>query len=168
MTEYMTVEELHEFQNTGRMPRRFRKQRSEVLMTVANEAPDVAETAATAIASPTRTKAQPKANIDSPGPALTITEKAFQSLVEQAARAAGWMVYHTYNSRRSEPGFPDLTMVHPRDGRLVFAELKTMKGELSEAQKAWTSALEWAGQEVYVWKPGNWSEIEAVLTGQVQ
>ena len=98
-------------------------------------------------------------------PALDISERAFQSLVEQAARATGWYAFHPYDSRRSEPGYPDLTLVNPGKGRVVWAELKTSKGRLSPAQKDWIWALEQAGQEVYVLRPADWPLIERILTG---
>ena len=37
-----------------------------------------------------------------------MTEKQFQSHIVQYAKMRGWLVYHTHDSRRSEPGFPDL------------------------------------------------------------
>lgn len=63
MTDTMTIEELHHYQATGKMPRRFgKKTRMELISHVAEEAPDVADTAASAIASPVRTvNQQPKA-----------------------------------------------------------------------------------------------------------
>jgi hypothetical protein len=68
----------------------------------------------------------------------------------------GWFVYHTYDSRRSEPGFPDLTMVH---SGVVFAELKTDKGRLTADQEAWLERLRSAGAEVYVWRPRDLDEV---------
>ena len=57
-----------------------------------------------------------------------ISERAWQDVVVQAARLMGFHVYHAYDSRRSEPGFPDLTMVKAGDentrGMVVFLELK--------------------------------------------
>ena len=65
----------------------------------------------------------------------TMTEKQFQASVVQCAVLMGWMVYHPHDSRKSEPGFPDLTMArgHKTDdgveSRLVFAELKVSEGK---------------------------------------
>ena len=88
-------------------------------------------------------------------------EREFQSKVVQYARLTGWKVYHTYDSRRSNPGFPDLVLVK---NRVVYAELKTETGKLSEAQKAWRDALVKAGAEFYVWKPSDMKEIGKVLS----
>ena len=57
-----------------------------------------------------------------------ITEKQFQSDVEQAARLLGWLVYHTYDSRRCERGYPDLTLNYLVKRRIIFAELKSQRG----------------------------------------
>lgn len=83
----------------------------------------------------------------------------------QAARATGWLAYHPYDSRKSEPGFPDVFAVHPHSGKAFFAELKTSKGRLTPAQKMWIAALESSQIPVYVFRPADWPEIEAVLTG---
>ena len=64
---------------------------------------------------------------------LPQTEKAFQFAVIQLARLNGWMVYHTHDSRRSEPGWPDLALCRPP--RLVLAKLKSDRGFLSSRQK---------------------------------
>ena len=118
------------------------------------------------------------------------TEKGFMQAVVDLARLQGWKVYHTYDARKSEPGFPDLTMV--RDGRLVFAELKTEKGKLTPAQEEWGEALQkveglaedalyaahcggalsWLEHDLdgverlidsFLWRPSDWPEIEHVL-----
>lgn len=92
------------------------------------------------------------------------TEKVFAAQVVQYARLMGWQCYHSWISIRSEPGYPDLCMV--RAGRLVFAELKTLRGKLSPAQESWLGALGAVPCcEVYIWYPTDeyWSEIERVL-----
>lgn len=91
-------------------------------------------------------------------------EKVFLAGVLQLARRCGWLAYHTHDSRRSEPGFPDL--VATRGGRVVFAELKTARGRVSAAQRAWLEALgKTAGPavSVFVWTPEDWAAIEATL-----
>jgi hypothetical protein len=93
----------------------------------------------------------------------TLTERELQNAVIELAGYLGWRTYHTHDSRRSNPGFPDLVLV--RD-RLIFAELKSAKGRLSPAQQFWLADLEHdAGQEVYVWRPSDWLDgtIEQIL-----
>ena len=90
-------------------------------------------------------------------------EKDLMALVIREARRLGWRVYHTHDSRRSEPGFPDLCMV--RGGRVVYAELKSERGKLTAEQKRWLEDLRGAGQEAYMWRPADWPEaIGGVLT----
>jgi len=91
-----------------------------------------------------------------------VTEKQFQRSVIDMARIAGWLAYHTYDSRRSEPGFPDLVLVKPP--RLIFAELKSEKGRLTPAQRRWLARLrECRGIEVYLWRPRDWNSIVETL-----
>ena len=111
----------------------------------------------------------PRAVLDS-----AISEKQFQANVIALARLNHWAVYHAYDSRRSEPGFPDLVLI--RDGKLLFAELKTERGRVSAAQKHWLEELLTVTRatwrygaadgvvSVYVWRPSQWAQIEAVLT----
>ena len=94
-----------------------------------------------------------------------ITEKQFMAQVVQLARMCRWKVYHTHDSRRSAAGFPDLVCV--RGEVVIFAELKVGKNDPTTEQKDWLTALDRAGQRVYLWRPENWKEIEAVLTGEL-
>ena len=88
------------------------------------------------------------------------SERVFQNHVVRMARALGWKVYHTHDSRRSAPGFPDLCMVRER---VVFAELKTNTGRVSSAQREWEDALRSAGAEHWVWRPDDLHLIERTL-----
>jgi hypothetical protein len=94
------------------------------------------------------------------------TEKQFMEAVVEYARLCGWKVFHPFDSRRSEAGWPDLSMV--RDGVLLFAELKTERGRISRAQCDWLELLVevMAGHEnvrVRVWRPRDWASIELEL-----
>ena len=73
-----------------------------------------------------------------------MTEKELQAAVVELAGYLKWRCYHTYDSRRSNAGFPDLTMV--RYGRLIFAELKSEKGKATTVTKRYGSTLsrKWA------------------------
>ncbi len=90
------------------------------------------------------------------------TEAQFQQAVIDYAKLMGWKVFHPYDSRKSEPGYPDLTMV--RDGTLVFAELKRDGRPVSTAQSDWLLALgSCPGIVARRWDPRDWPEIEKVL-----
>jgi hypothetical protein len=93
--------------------------------------------------------------------AALMLEREWQSQVTEAARTLGWRVYHTHDSRRSEPGWPDLALV--RD-RLIMAELKTEAGRLSESQRTWIDSLANAGVEVYVWRPSDVNHVLRTLS----
>ena len=91
-----------------------------------------------------------------------VTEKQWQAQVMEMAGWLGWSVYHTHDSRRSEAGFPDLTLV--RGERLLFAELKTEVGRVSGAQERWLSMLRAVpGVEVFVWRPSDAKAVALVL-----
>jgi len=102
-----------------------------------------------------------------------ITEAIFQDSIIELARLLGWYVYHPHRSYRSEPGYLDLTMVHPEAKRLLYAEVKSAKGKLTEGrvnkhgrwmpgQIDWYNALLGTGRcEVYVWRVGE-IELEEI------
>ena len=90
-----------------------------------------------------------------------LSERDFQERVLHYARLNGWLCYHTFDSRKSTPGYPDLTLVRP--GELVFAELKTEKGRVSQAQQGWIDLLDTTEAQAYIWKPSDWPVIEEVL-----
>jgi hypothetical protein len=90
-----------------------------------------------------------------------VTEGMLQRQVLQLARLRGWLAYHPLDSRGSEPGFPDLVLVRER---VVFAELKSATGRLSQAQRTWLDRLTAAGAECYCWRPSDWDQITEVLT----
>ena len=93
------------------------------------------------------------------------SEADFQSQLRSVALARGWLYYHTYNSRRSDPGFPDAVLV--RDDRLIFAELKSIKHRRQKPtarQQIWLDALRLIpGIEVYLWYTDDIDQIEEVL-----
>lgn len=95
--------------------------------------------------------------------ASTLAEKPFQDLVIAAAEKRGWLVYHTHDSRRSQPGFPDLVLVHAGQQRILYRELKTQKGTLRPAQKTWINDLTNAGADVRVWRPIHWFDGHTIL-----
>jgi len=114
-----------------------------------------------AVLAPARRRARPQAYRVLPPE----SEESFQRRVLELARWMGWSLrYHTFDSRKSAPGFPDLVLV--RAPRVVFAECKTdyAPKELIGAQRLWMhELLRCPGIEYYVWRPRNWQEIERIL-----
>lgn len=95
------------------------------------------------------------------------TEREFQEQVVQLARLLGWAVYHPWLSVKSTQGWPDLAMA--KRGRLVLAELKSEKGQLSDAQAGWLDLLRTvSGIEVFCWRPSDWDTIERVLCTRLE
>ena len=93
-----------------------------------------------------------------------MTEKELQAAVIELCKLFGWAYYHTYNSRRSVAGFPDLVLV--RD-RIIFVELKSEKGRLSEAQAVWADDIFTAGGEWHLVRPSDLKEFAARLQSKV-
>jgi hypothetical protein len=91
-----------------------------------------------------------------------VTEEHFLRDVTALAVRFGWRPYHTHDSRKSQPGFPDLTLVRPP--RLIFAELKTMTGVVTTEQEEWLDDL-WQvpGVEAYLWRPSDLETITRCL-----
>lgn len=91
------------------------------------------------------------------------TEADLLRHVRAMASACGWLTYHTHDSRRSEPGFPDLVLCHPKVGKVLFIELKSNTGRDRPEQVSWRWALKAAGQDYRTWRPSDLPEITATL-----
>ena len=51
--------------------------------------------------------------------AAKLTEKQWLEQVRTLAKLFGWLTYHPHQSMRSEPGYPDLTLIRERRLRRV-------------------------------------------------
>jgi len=83
----------------------------------------------------------------------TMSEAELQSSVMESMMWMGWKVYHTHDSRRSNPGYPDLTAV--KGSRHMFVEFKSEKGKVKPSQIEWLNALARAHDEVYLVRPST-------------
>ena len=91
-----------------------------------------------------------------------LLEDAWQRQVIGLASFYGWRTYHTHDSRRSQRGYPDLTLIRPPE--LIFAELKTRTGRISPEQAAWLADLEQIpGVDTYIWRPADFDDVHARL-----
>jgi hypothetical protein len=99
------------------------------------------------------------------GQPAPLAEAAWQAAVMRLAKQYGWMAYHTFDSRKSPSGYPDCTLVHPGGARpLIFAELKTDTGIVSQAQAAWLEALAGCtGVVADIWRPADMAHVIDVL-----
>lgn len=99
-------------------------------------------------------------------------ETDLQTAIVELAELLGWRWIHHRPARTEQGwrtavsgsharGWPDLVLCRER---LVVAELKGTRGQLSVEQSGWISALEAAGVEAYVWWPESWTDIETTLT----
>lgn len=90
------------------------------------------------------------------------SEAAFQREVCDLLDLHHWRWHHEVDSRKSKRGLPDLIAI--RGSRLIFAELKSARGVLTQDQVEWIKRLtDVRGIEVYYWKPSDMDEIERVL-----
>lgn len=106
-----------------------------------------------------------------------MSEKDFQQQVTELAEVCGfqWVHFRPAQTNRGwrtpvqgplGKGFPDLLMVHPRQQRILFAELKGRRGKTSPDQEWVMEILRQAGAEVYLWREGDsddWRELVSVL-----
>ena len=100
-------------------------------------------------------------------------EGAFLGRLRRLALDHGWLAYHTHDSRKSEMGFPDLCLARAasatsqgRQGRLIFAELKSQQGKVTREQAVWLDVLRHTvpGIEVYLWRPSDFNNIVQILS----
>ncbi len=80
------------------------------------------------------------------------------------------LVYHTFDSRNSAGGFPDLVMVNPNRRQILFVELKAAGNYQSKEQKLWAAGLTCALRDTpnvnyFVWRPEHWPRIVRILGG---
>ena len=102
-------------------------------------------------------------------------EADFQKACIDAAHIYGWIVAHFRPARTATgwrtavqadgAGFPDLVLVHHRQKRVLFVEVKAQAKYLSLDQKMWASALTSTRAEWDLWKPNDWERILRILGG---
>lgn len=99
---------------------------------------------------------------------VQMSEAQLLSAVVQSAHVFGWLVHHDRPGQTKDGwktaisgdiGFPDICLA--RRGRVLFVELKSDSGKLTEGQYGWLASL--TPDEVYeathaveVWRPADW------------
>ena len=93
-----------------------------------------------------------------------LSEQAFQQQIIDLALVKGWYVYHTYDSRRSNPGWPDLALVHPGKKLLLFLEVKTQTGRVTQPQQRMIDTLAKVRlTTAHIVRPSDWELVEKSL-----
>lgn len=92
-------------------------------------------------------------------------ERELQQLVTDACAWHHVLSYHTFDSRRSTPGFPDLVLV---GRRVLYRELKSTRGRLTSDQQKWLDRLTSAGADADVWRPADWPERILTEIGSIR
>ena len=87
-----------------------------------------------------------------PDTRLQMTERQLHAAVTDLCKMLALPVYHTYDSRRSAHGWPDVAICGTR---LILRELKTARGRVTAAQERWGHALVLAGTDWDVWRPAD-------------
>jgi hypothetical protein len=88
-----------------------------------------------------------------------------QDRVATLCKDLGYLAYHTYNSKRSTPGWPDHVVCHPDGGPLYLFEYKCVGEGPSPAQQRWLEALARVTHvEAACYTPVDWPTIYTKLT----
>jgi hypothetical protein len=104
-----------------------------------------------------------------------MTEDQLLETVLDLAATCGWMRAHFRPAQTGRgwrtpvsgdgAGFPDLILVPPQPGRVLWRELKSNTGRLRPQQEAWGNRLLAVGEDWAVWRPADWdSRIVPTLT----
>lgn len=92
---------------------------------------------------------------------VEISEAAWQEQVLELAQLYRWLAYHTFDSRRSAAGFPDLVLA--RAPELLIVELKSERGRVRPEQRDWLEVLAACGIETHVWRPSDFDVAQKRL-----
>jgi hypothetical protein len=84
--------------------------------------------------------------------AAAMSERELENSIRAILADLSLRWYHTFDSRRSSSGFPDLTIV---GSSVLFRELKREGKNPTAAQQAWLDALTAAGEDADVWRPSD-------------
>lgn len=91
-----------------------------------------------------------------------LSEAAFQRQITNLAAFYGFTrQYHTHDSRRSNPGWPDLVLCRPPE--ILFVEVKTERGRVRPEQTEWLEALTACGLEAFLVRPSDFDVLHARL-----
>ncbi len=86
--------------------------------------------------------------------ANTMLEKVLQENVRVECKTLDLRHYHTFDSRKSSPGWPDSVIAGPHG--VLVRELKRQREDPTPAQRQWLDDLAATGVNAGVWRPLDW------------
>ena len=84
--------------------------------------------------------------------AAAMTEADLERAVRRLLDGLGLFGFHPYDSRRSQPGWPDWAII---GRKVLYRELKSEHGRLTSEQRTVGYLLTAAGQDWAVWRPSD-------------
>lgn len=105
-----------------------------------------------------------------------VDEATWQAQFIEMAHLLSWQHLHVRRSigkgkrwvtATNLDGWPDLTLIRPTpdyDGEIIFVELKSETGKVTDEQLAVHDMLRRAGHDVYVWRPSDLEAAQARLS----
>jgi hypothetical protein len=90
--------------------------------------------------------------------AAAMPERELQEAVRRLCANLGLHHFHVLNSKGCEPGWPDSTII---GRKVIFRELKSETGRVSDEQREVGQRLQRAGQNWRIWRPSD------LLSGQI-
>ena len=106
---------------------------------------------------------------------IDASERVFQDAVIQAAATCGWDAHHIRPGKYGNTfktdglvGMPDLILIGQRGQGVIFAEIKSRTGKLSDAQERRIKQLLENGAEVHIWRPADMERIVARLSTRLK
>jgi hypothetical protein len=102
-----------------------------------------------------------------------LSETEFQEQVVTLARMMRWRTMHVrrtigkgrrWTTGTSVNGWPDLTLWRP--GQFLMTELKKDGENPTPEQLEILHSLRQAGVDARLWRPADWDEVQATLTGR--
>ena len=104
----------------------------------------------------------------------SLTEADWMGWVVDLAHWHGWKVAHFRPARTQHgwrtagqydaKGWPDLVLVNPERGGVLFREVKSDTGRLDDDQALWRNWLVSAGADWGIWQPRDRDTVVAEIT----
>lgn len=102
-----------------------------------------------------------------PQPAdAAMSERQLLEAVRKFAGMYDWKFYHTFDSRRSTPGFPDCILASAKHDYALAIELKREAGRVTVPQLEWLALLHGRRLRSRIVRPSDLEALRRELAGE--